>query len=128
MDYVADTVALVRHLCHKRLGRRAARIFTEADAGQHTVAISSITLMEILYLSEAKRIDVRLLEVINLTLASTNYAIVPIDAEIVLTASTIDDVPELHDRILVATANSLNVPLLTSDKVIAGSKHVQVIW
>jgi phage portal protein BeeE len=56
--------------------------------------------MEILYLSEAKRIDVRLPKVINLTLASTNYAIVPIDADIVLTAATIDDVPELHDRIL----------------------------
>jgi PIN domain nuclease of toxin-antitoxin system len=84
--------------------------------------------MEILYLSEAKRIDVRLPEVINLTLASTNYAIVSIDAEIVLAAVTIDDVPELHDRILVATANSLGVPLLTSDKVIASSKHVQVIW
>ena len=128
MNYVADTVAIIRHLRHKRLGRQAARIFREADAGQHTVAISSITLMEILYLSEAKRIDVRLPEVINLTLASTNYAIVPIDAEIVLTASTIDDVPELHDRILVAMDNNLGVPLLTSDHVIAGSKHVHVIW
>jgi PIN domain nuclease of toxin-antitoxin system len=128
MDYVADTVAIVRHLRQKRLGKQAARIFREADAGQHTIAISSITLMEILYLSEAKRIDVRLPEVINLTLASTNYAIVPIDADIVLTAATIDDVPELHDRILVATASSLGVPLLTSDRVIAGSKHAQVIW
>jgi len=128
MDYLADTVAIVRHLRHKRLGRQAARIFREADAGQHTIAISSITLMEILYLSEAKRIDVRLPEVINLTLASTNYAIVPIDADIVLTTATIDDVPELHDRVLVATANRLGVPLLTSDHVIAGSKHVQVIW
>jgi PIN domain nuclease of toxin-antitoxin system len=128
MDYVADTVALVRHLRHKRLGRQATQVFREADAGQHTIAISSITLMEILYLSEAKRIDVRLPEVINLTLASTNYAIVPIDADIVLTAATIDDVPELHDRILVATASSLGIPLLTSDYVIAGSKHVQVIW
>lgn len=128
MDYVADTVALVRHLRHKRLGGQAARIFREADAGQHVIAISSITLMEILYLSEAKRIDVHLPEIINLTLASTNYAIVPIDADIVLTAATVDDVPELHDRILVATANRLGVPLLTSDRVIANSKHVQVIW
>jgi predicted nucleic acid-binding protein len=60
MDYVADTVAIVRHLRQKRLGKQTARIFREADAGQHTIAISSITLMEILYLSEAKRIDVRL--------------------------------------------------------------------
>jgi hypothetical protein len=34
----------------------------------------------------------------------------------------------LHDHILVATANRPGVPLLTSDRVIAGSKHVQVIW
>jgi len=59
--------------------------------------------------------------------ASTSHAIVPIDVDIVLTSATIDDVPELQDRILVATAKSLGVPLLTSDRVIAGSKYAQFI-
>jgi hypothetical protein len=44
MYYLADTVALVRHLRGGRgLGRQARRILREADQGQHTIAISGIT-------------------------------------------------------------------------------------
>jgi hypothetical protein len=30
-----------------------------------------------------------------------NYTLVSIDADVVLTAATVDDVPELHDRIFI---------------------------
>ena len=40
MDYLADTVAIVRHLCnHPALGREAARIFRDADAGVNRLSI-----------------------------------------------------------------------------------------
>jgi len=129
VHYVADTVALVRHLRkHRRLGKQARGILREADAGKHTVYISAVTLMEILYLSEAQRIDVKLPEVIALISGSSNYVIVPIDANIVLAAAGVDDVPELHDRILVGTAKYLQAPLLSGDPILAKSKHVQTIW
>ena len=129
MRYVADTVALVRHLRqHRKLGKRARQILREADAGQHVIYISAITLMEILYLSEAQRVDVGLPEVITLVSDSDNYVIVPIDADIVLAAAAVDDVPELHDRILVGTAKYLQAPLLTGDEVLAQSQHVETIW
>jgi predicted nucleic acid-binding protein len=61
MYYLADTVALVRHLRRgRRLGRQARTILREADQGHHTIAISGITLMEILYLSERRRIPLDL--------------------------------------------------------------------
>ena len=61
MEYLADTVAIVRHLReHPALGPQAAQILRDADAGRHHVYLSAITLMEVLYLSEAKRVDVRL--------------------------------------------------------------------
>lgn len=100
----------------------------EADAGQHTIYISAITLMEVLYLSQRRRIDVPLQELVKQVAKSPNYAIVPVGQEIVLAAEDVDDVPELHDRILVATAKWLRVPILTGDQVIAKSKHVQSIW
>lgn len=57
MEYLADTVAIVRHLCeHPALGPQAAQILRDADAGEHHVYLSAITLMEILYLSKAKRV------------------------------------------------------------------------
>lgn len=129
MEYLADTVAIVRHLrSHPSLGDQAARILEEADLGQHHIYISAITLMEVLYLSEAKRIDVRLQELVRHISQSTNYTVVPVDADVILAAIGIDDVPELHDRILVATARYLQVPILTGDQVIARSKHVRTIW
>ena len=84
--------------------------------------------MEILYLSEVGRIDVSLNELISMVSLSRNYAIVPVDADVVLAAVGIDDVPELHDRIIVATAKHLDVPILTGDRVIVGSSHVRSVW
>lgn len=129
MDYLADTVAIVRHLRnHPALGPEAAHILREADAGQHHVYLSGITLMEVLYLSEAGRIDVPLAELVSIVSRSRNYEIVPVDSDVILAAIGIDDVPDLHDRIIVATARHLGVPILTGDQVIAASRYAQTIW
>ncbi len=129
MDYLADTVALVRHLRnHPALGRAAADVLSQADEGLHRVYLSAITLMEVLYLSEAGRIDLPLRELVATVARSRNYEVVPVDASVVLAAVDIDDVPELHDRIIVATARYLGVPILTGDRVIARSRYAQSIW
>ena len=129
MEYLADTVAIVRHLRgHPALGPQAAQILRDADAGRHHVYLSAITLMEVLYLSEAKRVDVRLDELIGHVSGSINYEIVPVNADVVLAAADVDDVPELHDRIIVGTAKWLGVPILTGDEIISESSHAQTIW
>jgi PIN domain nuclease of toxin-antitoxin system len=129
MDYLADTVAIVRHLRHHpALGRQAADILQQADQGLHRVYLSAITLMEVLYLSEAGRVDLPLDELVAIISRSRNYGVVPVDADVTLAAVGIDDVPDLHDRIIVATARYLGVPILTSDRVVAASQHAQAIW
>lgn len=129
MGYLADTVALVRHLGgNKKLGRNAARILQEADQGVHHVYVSAITLMEILYLSEAQRINIALTDLLAHIRASDNYILAPVDDAVILTAQVVLDVPELHDRIIVATAVYLGVPILTSDMIISNSVHVNSIW
>lgn len=129
MEYLADTIAITRHLRrHPALGRQASTILDEADRGQHHIYLSPITLMEVLYLAEAKRIDVSLPELTRHIDSSANYTVVPIDSAVVLTAVSVGDVPELHDRILVATAKYLGVPILTGDRVIARSRHVSTVW
>jgi PIN domain nuclease of toxin-antitoxin system len=129
MEFLADTVAIIRHLRqHPALGRQAARILDKADAGQHHIYLSAISLMEVLYLAEAKKINLPLNELINYVQSSTNYSIVPMDTDIVQAALGVDDVPEIHDRIIVATAKHLDVPVLSSDGVMTASAHVDVIW
>jgi hypothetical protein len=48
--------------------------------------------------------------------------------EVVRAAATIDDVPELHDRLIAGTAAWLDIPILTNDPVMMTSQHVQTIW
>jgi len=134
MECLADTVAIVRHLRgHPALGPQAAQILRDADTSKHHVYLSAITLMEVLYLAEAKRVDVRLDELIEHVSSSVNYEIVPVNAEarfsaVVLAAAEVDDVPELHDRIIVGTAKWLGAPILTGDGIISESRHVKTIW
>ncbi len=129
MQYLADTVAIVRHLSrHPALGPRATEILRDADTGEHHVYLSAITLIEILYLSEAKRVEVHLDDLVRRVTSSVNYEIVPVNTDVVMAAAEVDDVPELHDRIIVGTAKWLQVPILTGDAVISKSKHVEAIW
>ena len=129
MFYLADTMALVWYLRgHRRLGKQARRILREADQGPHTIAISGVTLMEILYLSERRRISISLENLDNLLAQSANYMVVPIGFEVVKAAAGIDDVPELHDRLIAGTAAWLGVPILTNDSVLTASQHVDTVW
>ncbi len=129
MEYLADTVALILHIAkEKRLGKQAKKILFEADQGVHRIYVSPISYMEILYLSEKNRIGIDLQKVINFVGKVDNYCEIPITGYLITIAQTIDDVPELHDRILAASAQFLDVPIITSDKVIQASKHCRCVW
>ena len=54
-------------------------------------------------------------------------AIIDLDLDILETAKTVQGL-ELHDRLIVSTALSLNVPMLTSDQIISDSAQIDVIW
>ncbi len=84
--------------------------------------------MEIMYLSEKGRTNADLAQVVELVSGSDNYLVFPVDMEIILTARVIEDIPELHDRVIAATAKFLDVPLITSDEVIARSQSVETVW
>ncbi len=60
-------------------------------------------------------------------LKSQNYQFEPLSLEILKTASEITDIPELHDRLIAATARYLDIPLITNDPVIRASKFVDTL-
>ena len=62
--------------------------------------------MEVLYLFEKARIKIDLIQTETL-LKSRNYKFEPLSFEILKTASDINDIPELHDRLIAATARHL---------------------
>jgi len=128
LQLLADTVAIVRHFANVgKIGNAAKVILQDADSGKNTILISIISIVEILYLSERNKIPLNFEDVRRKFLPLDNYRIVDLDFDIVETAKTVQGL-ELHDRLIVSTALSLNVPILTSDQIIKDSGQVDVIW
>ncbi|MDQ3042641.1 MAG: PIN domain-containing protein [Acidobacteriota bacterium] len=127
-EYVADTVALVVYLEKRRLGLDSQAIFDSAENSNTIIHIPAIVFTEILYLSEKGRISVNLRDVENLLQTNSNFRESPLTQAIVETAEKITDIPELHDRLISATARHLNLELITTDAKIKKSAFVKIVW
>jgi len=128
MEYLADTVALVRHFSKNgQIGKRAKQILKDADLGDHIIYISIISMVEVMYLTDANRIPLNFGDIKKKILNSDNYRIIDLTMEIVEIARTIEGL-ELHDRLIVATGKYLNIPILTTDHSIENSGIIEVIW
>ena len=126
-DYVTDTQALVKFMMGKKvINDKAHQAFIDADKGECTIIIPAIVLMEILYLFEKNRIDISLFDT-EVLLKSKNYQFEPLSLEILKTASDITDIPELHDRLISATARYLDIPIITNDPLIRQSQFVTTL-
>ena len=128
MDYLADTVTIVRHFTDSgKIGKKARDILNRIEADQGTLVISVISLMEIMYLSEKNRIDITLSETLEAIELSTNYRIADLTPEILQVAETVI-FNELHDRLLLSTAKFLDISIISSDKKFKSVQGVKVIW
>lgn len=125
---VTDTMALVLRLERRRLPQSVREIFAEAEDGQRLLYIPVMVLAEIGYLSERRRIDVTLAQVNTYYAAHPNIEALPLTHPIITHSFNIDDIPELHDRLIAGTASYQQLPLITNDPVISHSHHVTVIW
>jgi len=125
--YVTDTQALVKFMMGQKVfNERCHQAFLAADLGDNIIIIPAIVLMEILYLFEKNRIKIDLIQTEEL-LQSKNYQCEPLSLEILKTAAEISDIPELHDRLIAATARYLDIPLITNDPVIRKSGFIKIL-
>lgn len=128
MEYLLDTVSLVRYLSNTgKISTKVKNIFDKAEKNQCSFFISTISFMEILYLSEKNRIPITLKETVEKIQLSTIYEVVDLSTEIILTAQTVDFY-ELHDRLILATAKYLGVPIISSDTKFNNVESIQTIW
>lgn len=128
MVYLLDTVTIVRHFSETgRIGQRAAEILATADSGDNLFAVSAISLMEILYLAERNRIQLGLAETVQAIQSSTSYLMVDLNHHVLSVAASID-FPELHDRLILATAKWMEVSVISSDRAFRDIDGIDVIW
>lgn len=115
----------------KRLSVTARTIIEQIAAHGNQVAFSSITLAEIVYLSERWRINLNTLDLLLREVESDDALLVeiPFDRNIALTLRQVDrsQIPDLPDRIIAATGLYLNVPVPRRDRRIQLSS-IDTIW
>ena len=131
-DCVTDTHALIWYLEDSpRLGTNASQIFTACEQGELLIWVPTICLVEIIYLPERNRISLELKERFLAELQAGNSGLVLADltAEVIEAVEQVprDLVPDMPDRIIVATALSLNLPLITRDARIRMAS-VNTVW
>jgi len=132
-QYVTDTHPILWHiLSDTRLSPAAQAIFRETDAGVHQILIPSVVLVEVVYLAEKKRIPSKAVDLLFslLGLAPANYVVIPLDIEVVQTLRAVSrtKVPDMPDRIIVATAKHMEAVLITKDTTIGAAGTVPVMW
>lgn len=129
---IADTHTIIWYLYDDIRISEKAKKFIEATSEQgNQIGISTITLVEIVYLIEKGRIEHRALAKINSELQDNESVLreIPLTNEIVLELAQIErnSIPDMPDRIIAATALHLDVPLLSRDEKIKNSL-VETIW
>ena len=129
---IADTHTALWYLFgDSRLSARAKEFIDEAAADGRSIDISPISLAEIVYLVEKGRITASALENLRNALDNPNHVFqeAPFTRDVVTAMRKVarDEVPDMPDRIVAATAVYFGVPVISRDGRIRGS-NVQSIW
>ena len=121
MPYVTDTHSLVWHMTDDpKLSREAKEVFKSVDDSQEHIFIPCIVFFELVHLIEKRRITADFDMFLQLVSSSQNYRIEPLCLPIIEKSRQISrqSVADPWDRLIVATALHLNLPLVTQDRAL----------
>lgn len=129
---VSDTHATIWYLnADHRLSSGAKTFIEEAEAQGNPVLISTITLVEVIYLQEKGKIPpgtlTRLEEALRAQDAILRVADLTLTVALAVGRVLRDEVPDMPDRIIAATALHFGVPVISRDGKIKASP-VRTIW
>jgi len=127
-NYISDTMALVLTLERRRLPYPVKQIFDKAKQGKAEILIPSIVLAELAYLSEKNRIETDLIEAKYFLEEFPAIMEFPMSMDIIIHSFEIDDIPELHDRLIAGSAKKGDSTILTDAPVIRSSSHGSCLW
>jgi PIN domain nuclease of toxin-antitoxin system len=129
---VLDTHAAVWHLqAPDRLSPGAAAAIDEATKAGDVLYVPSIALVELVYLGEKGRLPEEALDRLIGLLQDdeSNLKLLPLGLDVVRALKRVsrDEVPDMPDRIIAASAVARGLPLLSRDRRISAS-NAEVIW
>ena len=129
---IADTHTALWHLFDDaRLSPAAGNFISEAATARRKIAISSITLAEVVYLVEKDRLPLSAYDELTQALADPEHVF----TEAVFTSAIVEamwrvsraEVPDMPDRMVAATGVYFDVPVISRDRRIRGA-NLKTVW
>ena len=129
MNFLADTHALLWHFTNNsQISSKAKDLFDRCEKGECIIFIPSIVIAECLSIFDRKKVSFNFKALFDRIRRSENYVMIPLDHRILLQMTETKEVSELHDKIIVATAKLLDLPLITKDARLLRLKTIAVVW
>jgi len=133
MNYVADTHAILWHLFDPhRLGVAARAAFDDTEEGAASIFLPAVVVAEMIMVVQRQRLPgvalPQLLDQFAIMRSSVNYVLLPLLPDTVIASHALDQIPDIFDRLVVAQALQMNLPLITRDATITGSGVLVVVW
>lgn len=129
---VVDTYALIWYLAgDRRLSEPALQFISHVITNGNQIAVSAISLIEIMYLAEKGRLAAdwpqKVLALVEKHRTPFRKVAVDLNTVRAMVALADSGIAEMPDRIIAATSVNLGVPLVTRDHIIAAST-VHTVW
>lgn len=118
-------------LLRSAAGKAASPLIDDTILTGDHIGVSAISIVELIYLIEKGRIPATALDDLRAAIADPKAVLryVPLDEEIAIKMAEVprEDLPDLPDRVIAATALFYGVPVLSRDGRIHSS-NIRAIW
>jgi PIN domain nuclease of toxin-antitoxin system len=131
---VTDTHALIWHVIGRteKLGERASKIFERAERADGTalIRIPTIVLSECLSIFESGRVRIqqRFDDWVHQLDRHKYFSIEELRTQTILKSFELPLIRDPFDRMIVATALDLELPLISADLEIRETGYVEILW